>query len=259
MSGNKIELRPITFLDENWERLTPKPGYLTEPPWELTAEVMRSQAGILIKEEPTEEETDLETQKEEWIKRIRSTRIEIAEIAETRVIGTDYKYTYLESEMGMNIIVPKGRIKELRFHASLLSGEEVVALDGFPKDEIEEKAIVSGTIKLAINKSFKFIPVIGPIISDILEIDLNPWDFKIGKIKKVNVDFSGGKTSTPEWYFKENGFKNDLKVALIIRKPKKAKRIVANVWAGWIHDPGILKKATVGTDYKEVEIEPSNE
>lgn len=185
---------------------------------------------------------------------IRSTRIEVAEEAQTRKIGSDEKYDYFESEIGMNIIVPKGRIAEMRFRAILKLEDGVVAIDGFPKDVIGEKEIVRGKIKVGINKAFMFIPVVGSLLADFLEIELNPMEFKLGSLKKVNIDFSGGLTSQPEWYFKEDGIKNDLRVALTIRKPKFIEDIEGRVSADWIYDPGFLRKVRVGSNSKIITI-----
>lgn len=171
---------------------------------------------------------------------IQSTRIEIAPVAETKQIGSEQKYDYLKSELGMNIILPKGCIKELRFKVTLKGNntisEKVVAVDGFPKDIIEEKEIMSGKIKVGMTKAFKFIPIVGNTLPKLLEIEFNPWEFKLGSLRKVNVDFSGGLTFQPEWYFKKDGIKNDLNVVLTIRKSHDIKDVVGEVTAAWNYE-----------------------
>lgn len=158
----------------------------------------------------------------------------------------------------MNIILPKGSIEKLRFKMTLKGDDEisheVVAIDGFPKDVIEEKEIMAGKIKVGITKALKFIPAIGNLLPDLLEIEFNPWEFKLGSLKKVNIDFSGGLTFQPEWYFKEDGIKNDLRVALTIKKPKSIVNIKGEVIAAWIYDPGFFQKAKVQTDGKTLKI-----
>lgn len=190
----------------------------------------------------------------EWLNWIKKIRIEIAEASQTRKIGSDEKYDYLESEVGMNIIVPKGIIENMRFQVTLKAEHKVVAIDGFPKDVIAEKHLVGGKIKVAISKAFMFIPVVGPSLTELLDIELNPWEFKLGNLKRVNIDFSGGLTSRPEWYFKEDGIKNDLRVALTIRKPKNVDNIKGRVKAAWLYEPGFLKPVKLGTGTKTIDI-----
>lgn len=231
MSSTSVELIPKYFLNENWEISQP---ILPEP---------------ALKAFPEEEE---------WRKWIVSTRIEVAGVAETTKLSSDEEHEYLKSELGMNIIVPKGSIEEMRFKVTLKGDgeitDEVVAIDGFPKDLIEEKEIVGGKIEVGITKLFKLIPIVGNIIPDLLKIELNPFVFKLGSLKRVNIDFSGGLTPEPEWYLKGNGIKNDFRVALTIKKSKSIKTIEGEVIAAWIYDPGFLGKARVGTDGRTVRI-----
>jgi hypothetical protein len=185
---------------------------------------------------------------------IRHTRIEIAEAAETQEISSDEKCNYLKSEMGMNIILPEGHIDEMRFSVTLFPKHRVIAIDGFPKDVIAEKEIVAGKIKVGISNAFKFIPVVGSHMEELLSIELNPWQFRLGSLRRVNVDFSGGFTSKPEWYFKKDGIKNDLKVALTIRKSKTVKKINGRVQAAWLYDPGFLRKVRIGTNARFLKV-----
>jgi hypothetical protein len=231
MDTGFIELRPKYFLNENWEILKPIPS------------------------EPALKSATPEEELKKWIE---STVIKVTEVADTKVISSDNQYNYLKSELGMNIILPKGRIEKMRFKITLKGdgyvSDKVVAIDGFPKDVIEEKYIIEGKIKVGITKLFKFIPVIGKLPEGLLEIELNPWEFKIGSLRKVNIDFSGGLTFFPEWFFKEDGIKNDLRVALTIRKSKEINRLEGDVVAAWIYDPGVTKKEIVQTDSKTVKI-----
>lgn len=231
MSETFIELLPKYFLNENWEISQPIPP---EP---------------ALKASPEEEQ---------WRKWIEATRIEVARAAETTKVSSDEKYDYLKSELGMNIIVPKGSIEKMRFKVTLKGdgqiSDEVIAIDGFPKDIIEEKEIIDGKVKVGITKLFKFVPVVGDVISNLLEIELNPWEFELGNLRKVDIDFSGGLTFQPEWYFKKDGIKNDLRVALTIKKLKSIKIVEGEVIAAWIYDPGFLSKARIGTDGRTVRI-----
>ena len=232
MSNKFVHIEPIYLLDGNW----------------MFSEFIDSTDFLKLGG------TKLSKEEIELKKCIRSTRIEVAEAAETKKICSDEKYDYFKSEIGMNIIVPRGSIAEMRFHADLQAESGIVAIDGFPKDVIDEKEIIGGKIKLGINKSLKFIPMVGHLLGNLLEIELNPIEFKLGRLKKINVDFSGGLTSQPEWYFKEEGIKNDLRVALTIRKPKNIDNIIGIVSATWLYDPGILRKLRVGLNKKTIKI-----
>jgi len=248
-------LEPRYFLDENWkhrEGLSGLPDGISSG-----AEIHLSRkywTAPAFAKQRKEQAPDYKTKLKKWTKWIKSVRIEIAEASQTEKIKSDEKYDYLRSEIGMNIIVPQGKIAEMRFRVSLIADNRVVAIDGFPKDVIKEKEIVKGKIKVAISKYFKFIPVIPPGVVEPLEIELGPWEFNLGSIKKVNIDFSGGLTSTPEWYLKKDGIKNDLRVAMTIRKPNRVKQIQGKVKAAWIYEPGFLKRARVGTSARSIEI-----
>ena len=259
MSNSEIiPLIPRYFLDEelkNREKAEELPeGISSSARIHLSREFWTAPAYDKKREE---KKPEYKEELKKWVNWIKSIRIEIAEESQTKKIkikDDDKKYDYLRSEIGMNIIVPQGRIAKMRFKVSLHAKHRVVAMDGFPKDVIDQQHIVQGQISVAISKYFKFIPMIPPGVLDPLDIVLGPWDFKLGSLNKVNIDFSGGLTSTPEWYFKEDGIKNDLRITMTIRKPKNVKSIEGKVKAGWIYSPGFLRKAKVGTSAKSIKI-----
>lgn len=194
------------------------------------------------------EEEKVEKNVEEVEKWLKSKRIEVAEAAETTIITSKGEYDYLKSELGMNIILPTGSIEKMKFKITLKGdgkiSKEVVAVDGFPKDVIREKELIKGKIKVVINEAFEFVPLVGNVLSKAFGIELGPWEFNLGSLRKVNIDFSGGLTSTPEWFFKKDGIKNDLRVALTIRKPRNVVNIRGEVVAGWEYrEPGFFKKS----------------
>ena len=223
MSTKHISFESKYFLNDDWEPLRAVEPVETVEPMETKLMHFMLNTGV-------DEEEWLE---EQWLDWVRIVHIELAEAAETRRIGSDDRYEYYESEIGMNIIVPKGNIEELRYHVTLLGGD-IVAVDGFPKDVINEIPLIAGRVQVCLNKAFMFIPVVGGKIAELLEIELNPWEFRIGNLKMVHVDFSGGLTSKPGWYFKKNGIKDDLRVALTIRKPIGLDHIEGRVKAGWV-------------------------
>ena len=247
MSGKHIHLEPRNLLDDNWKSISriTLDDFYDHPPKKKERRVDNFRD---LSPHPIHHQYK---KLQEWIE---STRIEIAESSQTKRINSDKKYDYLHSEIGMNIVIPKGRIAKMRFRVSLKAKHRVVAIDGFPKDVIEEKEIAGGKIKVVISKFFKFIPVIPPALVDPLEIEFGPWEFKLGSIRRVNIDFSGGLTSRPEWYFKKNGIKNDLRIAMTIRKPKKVSHIEGKVKAAWVYDPGFFRRVKVGTGLKSINI-----
>ncbi|MCK4760266.1 MAG: hypothetical protein KAT69_09450 [Candidatus Aminicenantes bacterium] len=256
MSNSKFTpLEPRYFLDEEWKYHEKVPGLpdgiSSSAKIHLSREYWTDPAFAKRREE---QRPGYKKKLKKWVNWIKSIRIEIAEESQTEKIKSDKDYDYLRSEIGMNIIVPRGRIAEMRFRVSLLAKHRVVAMDGFPKDVINQRHIVEGTIRVAINEYFKFIPGIPPGILDSIKIELGPWDFNLGSLRRVNIDFSGGLTSTPEWYFKRDGIKNDLRVAITIRKPKKVKKIEGKVIVAWVYVPGFLKRARVRSSAKSIKI-----
>jgi len=192
----------------------------------------------------------------EIIRFIKQTRIEIAEYAESTIIGSDNKYDKIEAELGMNIIIPKGKIEQLRFEVSFnesSSDEPIIAVDGLPSDLFDEQYLVKGKVTVAVDKLLKFIPVTVDV-SNILpaDIELGPWEFNLGRMRDVEIDFSGGLTSQPAWFFQGNGIKNDVRVALTIKKPKNLDKVTADVRAVWVYKPGLFGSQKVGSDVKNI-------
>ncbi len=224
------ELQPMYLLDETWD----------------TAEYIGPGARYGKDRRLTDEEEKVR----QWI---RNTRIQVAEIAETTMIRSKENHDYLLTKLEMNIILPKGIIEELRFKATLKGDGEVsnkvYAHDGFPKDIIVDKYIVEGKVTLGVTKLLNLVPVIGDLVPD---LELKPKEFKLGKLRQVQVDFSGSKTPIPEWYLSAKGIKNELSVALIIAKLRGINRIEAEIQCAWIYNPGILSKTRVGTDEKTI-------
>ncbi|MGD1804672.1 hypothetical protein ACP6PL_04415 [Dapis sp. BLCC M126] len=192
----------------------------------------------------------------EIVRLIKQTRIEIAEYAESTIISSDHKYDKIKAELGMNIILPQGKIEQLRFEVSFKennSDEPIIAVDGLPSDLFDEKYLVKGKVNVAVDKLLKFIPVTANI-SNLLpaDIELEPWEFNLGRMRDVKIDFSGGLTSQPAWFFQGNGIKNDVRVALTIKKPKNLDKVTADVRAAWVYKPGLFGSQKVGSDVKNI-------
>ena len=238
MDSDAVQLRPTHFVTDEWE-------------FSKSILPAREKAGCLLFW--LRSRKDIEEEK--WIEWVRMVQIQVSPASHTRRIYFDDRYDYLLSEVGMNIIVPVGRIEEMRFQMILKPQDEVVTIDGFPKDIIEEKAIVGGKVRVGLTKGFKFIPgmhLAGAILSELVDIELNPWEFNLGSLRRVNIDFSGSLTSMPCWYLKRDGISNDFRVAMTIRKPKYIESVEGCATAAWLYDPGLLRKARVGTDKQTI-------
>ncbi len=223
-------------------------AHLLDDDWEPVADIAPS---------PRTKSVSDERQVLDWI---RATSIEIAPRAETvpLTVAGDGGAGYLKSEVGMNIVLPIGHIDELRFKVTLVQyggTGKTFAQDGFPNSSISNTAIVGGQVKIGITKAFKFIPVMGDVLNDLLSVDLNPWTFQIGTLRRVNVAFNGGLTTQPDWYFRRAGIQNDtIRVAMLLKRSPGTTDIVAEVQAGWLYRPGTLHSRRVGSDTKTVTI-----
>jgi hypothetical protein len=224
-------------------------AYLLDDDWEPAAAIEPALATKSV---------DRERQVRDWI---RSTVIEVAPHAETVPLASaagDPANDYLKSEVGMNIILPAGYIDELRFTVILVQHGGTAATfaqDGFPNSSISNIPIVGGQVKIGISKAFKFIPVVGSTLDDLLSVDFSPWNFHIGTLKRVNVAFNGGLTARPDWYFRRAGIQNDtVRVAMLLKKAPGTAGISAEVRAGWLYCPGTLRRRRVGSDSRIVTI-----
>lgn len=251
-----VALEPKYLVDQHWKvskRVVKLQGRIAARTHVVgTLEVTKRTGAKPVRKAVT---TLAPSEESELLKLIRNSRIEIAEAAETKKIASEGKYDYLKSEIGMNIVLPRGTIRELRFAANLVPGHRVKVIDGFPKDKIDQRSIVGGKITLGIDKAFQFIP--NPVakgLTQLLNVDLDPWEFRLGNVKSVKVDFSGGLTSFVEWYFRRNGIRNNLRVALVIRKLKGVKSIQAKVTAFWSYKDHPFRKGGIRSDEKVIEI-----
>jgi hypothetical protein len=187
--------------------------------------------------------------------------LNIAPASETVLLPrSDAKYRYVKSELGLNMIVPSGKVTELRFHVDLCpSGrwpggpEPPVVLDGFPHSDVSEKALLAGQIRIAVNEAFKFLPL-PPGASLPLGLTLKPWDFRLGTGRRITIQFSGGLTSEPEWYATEKALIGAFRIAMIIRAPVERETLDATVQAYLRYDPGFWHRADAYTDKARVPI-----
>jgi hypothetical protein len=146
---------------------------------------------------------------------------------------------YYRIDSGMNINVPQGRIKALRFFFSLYGdgrqSDDVWVLDGFPKDKIDRVNIISGKVKVGINSLLKIVPFTQPF-ADLVDVDINPWEFDWG-YDKLQIGFTENLTYNVDWYLSGDNVNQSFNCYLTIRKKSTVKHVYAAAKAIWEYEP----------------------
>ena len=181
-------------------------------------------------------------------KEIREPTISVAKYADVRKIPNDKvdnsirddSFEYFRADMGMNINVPRGKIKEIRFKLYLLAdGKQggAYAIDGFPNDKVTHIPILEGQIKLGINNLLKIIPhPITQTASELIEVDLNPWQIKWG-YDKLEKGFSEAMNDTLDWYLSSDNVNQSFNSYITLKKKKSVKQVTGNARAIWAYEP----------------------
>jgi hypothetical protein len=169
--------------------------------------------------------------------------VEVYKIPKAKIDGNirDNSFEYFKVDSGMNINVPQGKIKRIRFYFSIYAdgrqSGDAIAIDGFPNDQIERKNILSGKVTLSVNKLLKILPFPEAAeISNAIDIELNPWtiDWAYNKIK---VGFSEGLTNNPNWYLSADNVNQSFGCYFTLKKRKSAKKVTAVAKAFWEYEP----------------------
>jgi len=146
---------------------------------------------------------------------------------------------YFRVDSGMNINVPRGRIKALRFFLSFYAdgrqSDDVWVLDGFPNDKIKRVTIVSGKVKVGMNNLLKMIPFTQPI-AGLLDIDINPWEFNWG-YNTLEIGFADKYHYDVDWYLSGENVNQGFNYYLTIRKKNTARDVYAVAKAIWEYEP----------------------
>jgi hypothetical protein len=270
-----VELTATHWLDDDWapfESTRPESYFVGEPAERAASDDWDAYEWV-GGEEPDGGPPVLRP--EEIRRQLSAVRIEVAGFANTALIASDTTSDFLKTELGMNIIVPSGKIRQLRFQVRLTGDGDgnVVAIDGFPKDSVEARAIVSGSVTLNVDSALRLVAsavgaaVAGPggaavggeavdVAGQVLEVSIAPWTFNLGDIRDVNVDFSEAQTSFVEWWFRGGtGIKNSLGVVLTLRKPRETKTVTGAVQALWEYEAQLWRRKTA-SDAKQIQIFP---
>ncbi|MGA8084940.1 MAG: hypothetical protein WB988_24060 [Candidatus Nitrosopolaris sp.] len=137
------------------------------------------------------------------------------------ILDNDFEYFKIDS--GMNINVPYGNIKEMRFRMSLFADDkqsgDAFAIDGFPNDTINHIQLLAGTVQLSMSGLLKFLPILYAAMDNAIQIDIKPWKFNWG-YDKLKIRFSGAMTDTLDWYFTEDNVNRSFECYLTIKKRK---------------------------------------
>ncbi|MGP8328901.1 MAG: hypothetical protein ACT6FF_01085 [Methanosarcinaceae archaeon] len=146
------------------------------------------------------------------------------------------EFNYYVVELGLNVLLGrKSKIPELLFEVDLTcdgkNREDVTAYDIAPNDNIKHIKVIGGKISLGITKYLKFIPEpIGEVISDLLIIDINPWEFEWG-FDKYMIDAAGKKNYHIYWKIYETNIVQGFNPTMILKVRKGVNKISANVRA----------------------------
>lgn len=144
-------------------------------------------------------------------------------------------YNFYVVELGLNVAVGREyQVPELLFKVGLRCDKErinAVAYDIAPKDETKYTKLLSGKVKvnLGITTLLEFIPIpLGEKISNLLSIDINPWEFEWG-ISRYRIDAAGKMSYDIHWKIYKTDMVQGFNPTMIIRAKKEVQKIDANV------------------------------
>jgi hypothetical protein len=146
------------------------------------------------------------------------------------------QFNYYVVELGLNVMLGKRfTIPELLFEVDLKcngkDATDVTAFDIAPDDSIKHIKVISGKISLGITKLLKFAPAqVGQIISDLLDIQINPIEFEWG-FDKYLIDAAGKKNYRIYWKIYKTSISQGFNPTIILKARKDVNTISANVRA----------------------------
>ncbi len=143
------------------------------------------------------------------------------------------EFNYYIVELGLNVMLGRQfKIPELLFQIDLKSDgqnkTDVTAYDIAPDNKIKHVKVLSGKINLGVNKLLKLIPSpIGQIVSGLIEIEINPWEFDWG-FNKFMIDACGRKNYHLYWRVYKTNVIQGFNPCMILKVRKNVKNISAS-------------------------------
>ena len=140
------------------------------------------------------------------------------------------EFDFYNAELGLNILLSEGyEIPRLRFMIEIFGdghkNPDVLAYDAFPHTQIKTIKIIGGKINLGLRTALSFIPFpIGKIMSNLLQVDLNPWEFN-WNYDKIELMFAGRLSYELKWDLRHKNIYQGFNPTLILRKRKQIKRV----------------------------------
>lgn len=177
------------------------------------------------------------------------------------VKGSLKYYDFYLTELGLNVSVGReAKITSLLCNVDLKTDAEqradVTAYDVMPKDEIKNIKIIGGKVSLGISSLLKLVPgQIGQVLSNLLSIDINPWEFS-WNFQKYQIDTSGPKNWQIYWHLYGTTIAQGFNPTLILKVRKGVTKVNAAVRIVYQLQTGYLSSKQVRTDQKIVPILP---
>jgi hypothetical protein len=148
--------------------------------------------------------------------------------------STMEEFNFYNVELGLNILLGKGyEIPRLRFMMEVFGDNrksaDVIAYDAFPHTQVKAVQIIGGKISLGVSDALSLIPFpIGHTISNLLQIDLNPWEFN-WTYDQIHIMFSGRLSYDLNWDLRHRNIYRGFNPTLILRKRKRISKVLAKV------------------------------
>jgi hypothetical protein len=144
------------------------------------------------------------------------------------------EFDFYNVELGLNILLGKGyEIPRLRFMIEIFGDNnktaDVIAYDAFPHNQVKKVQIIGGKISLGVSAALSLIPFpLGQTISNLLQVDLNPWEFS-WTYDKIDLLFSGRLSYELNWDLRHKNIYQGFNPTLILRKRKRVNSVIAKI------------------------------
>lgn len=214
---------------------------------ELT-ELRPSSAHILTAGKPVEQSlrvvTNDQLSADSMKKILKEVEVGVAPVARVYAISPDQPdlsdaikktipyFNYYVVELGLNVLAgQEAKIPELKFEVDLYSDgkdrTDVTTNSVAPNNSIRTVVNVSGEISIGISKLLELIPFVGKVVSDLIDIDINPIEFK-WELKKYDIATSGPLDYKVSWRVYNTESVQSFNPMMVLKTKKKISKISAN-------------------------------